>query len=95
VRTDPLVSAIIPTYNRASLVCAAIDSVRQQTYENVEIIVVDDGSTDDTQARLKVYGDSVRVVVQDNTGPAAARNLGIELSRGEIVAFLDSDDMWK
>lgn len=90
-----LISTIIPTYNRASLVCDAIESVRQQTYSSVEIIVVDDGSTDDTQARLRKYGDSVRVIVQDNAGPSAARNRGIEAARGDFVAFLDSDDTWK
>jgi glycosyltransferase involved in cell wall biosynthesis len=95
VIAEPLVTAIIPTYNRAALVCAAIESVRQQSYGNVEIILVDDGSTDDTQVRLKAYGDSVRVIVQDNAGPAAARNRGIEAARGGIVAFLDSDDIWR
>jgi len=77
------------------MVCEAIDSVLQQTYSKIEIIVVDDGSTDDTQQRLRAYGKSARVITQDNAGPSAARNRGIELSRGEIVAFLDSDDIWK
>jgi glycosyltransferase involved in cell wall biosynthesis len=93
--THPLVSAIIPTFNRASLVCDAIDSVRQQTYRNVEIIVVDDGSTDDTEARLQRYGAQIRVIRQNNRGPSAARNRGIQASRGELVGFLDSDDTWK
>ena len=94
VKVEPLVSTIIPTYNRGSLVCDAIDSVRQQTYRNVEIIVVDDGSTDDTQARLRSYGDSIRVILQDNAGPAIARNIGIDAAHGDIVTFLDSDDLW-
>jgi glycosyltransferase involved in cell wall biosynthesis len=94
MEAGPLVTTIIPTYNRASLVCAAIESVLQQSYRNVEVIVVDDGSIDDTQARLAPYGNAVRVIVQDNAGPAAARNRGIEAARGEIVTFLDSDDAW-
>lgn len=89
-----LVSAIIPTYNRGYVVGKAIDSVLAQTYKNIEIIVVDDGSTDDTVEQLKVYGERIRVVCQKNAGPSAARNRGIEVSRGEIIAFLDSDDIW-
>lgn len=89
-----LVSAIIPTYNRGYIVDRAIESVLNQTYENIEVIVVDDGSTDNTQEKLKEYGDRIRVVYHRNSGPAAARNRGIEASRGEIIAFLDSDDVW-
>jgi glycosyltransferase involved in cell wall biosynthesis len=91
----PLVSIIIPTYNRAELVCQTIDNVFLQTYSNFELIVVDDGSTDDTQSRLHEYGDRIRVFTQANAGPAVARNRGIELARGEIIAFQDSDDIWK
>jgi glycosyltransferase involved in cell wall biosynthesis len=94
VEPGPLVSVIIPTYNRADLVCRAIESVLGQTYKNREIIVVDDGSTDDTQTRLQAYGDRIRVLSQENGGPSIARNRGIAVSRGEIVAFLDSDDYW-
>jgi glycosyltransferase involved in cell wall biosynthesis len=90
----PLVSAIIPTYNRSNIVCEAVESVLQQTYTNIEVIVVDDGSTDDTQARLRPYGNRIRVVAQENVGPAAARNHGIAVSQGELIAFLDSDDIW-
>lgn len=91
---NQLVSVIIPTYNRAELVCRAIDSALGQTYENKELIVVDDGSTDDTRSRLGAYHNSIRVLTQDNSGPSVARNRGIEAARGEIVAFLDSDDYW-
>jgi glycosyltransferase involved in cell wall biosynthesis len=90
----PLVSAVIPTFNRANLVCEAVESVLQQSYRNMEVIVVDDGSTDDTLVRLQAYGDRVRVISQSNAGPAVARNRGISASKGEIVAFLDSDDLW-
>lgn len=92
---NPLVSVIIPTYNRAELVCQTIDNVFQQTYSNFELIVVDDGSTDDTQSRLRQYGNRIRVVTQDNAGPAVARNRGVEVAHGEIIAFQDSDDLWK
>ncbi|HEV3483139.1 MAG TPA: glycosyltransferase [Candidatus Acidoferrales bacterium] len=91
---NPLVSAIIPTYNRAHIVCEAVDSILAQTYPHIEVIVVDDGSKDDTLARLQRYGDRIRVVTQANAGPAAARNRGIAAARGDLIAFLDSDDIW-
>jgi glycosyltransferase involved in cell wall biosynthesis len=90
----PLVSAIIATYNRAYIVCEAIDSIIQQSYSNIEIIVVDDGSTDDTRTILKRYGSGISVVCQGNSGPAAAWNAGIKAARGEIICFLGSDDIW-
>lgn len=92
--TNPLVSIIIPTYNRAGFIPAAVESVFAQTYKNVEIVVVDDGSTDDTPSKLEEYGGRIRVVRQANRGPAAARNRGIKVAGGEIIAFLDSDDLW-
>jgi glycosyltransferase involved in cell wall biosynthesis len=91
---SPLVSVVIPTYNRADVVCEAIDSVLQQTYSNTEILVVDDGSKDDTLARLSVYGDRIRILSQQNAGPSVARNRGIAAAKGEIISFLDSDDYW-
>lgn len=90
----PKVSVIIPTFNRAHYLTQAIDSVLAQTYQNFEIIVVDDGSTDDTAAVLKSYKASVNYFYQENQGPSAARNLGIEMSNGQYIAFLDSDDLW-
>lgn len=91
-----LVSIIIPTFNRADLLPKAIDSVLSQTYRNFELIVVDDGSDDDTAglvARYKdEYGPRIVFVRQDNKGPAAARNTGIAEAKGEFLAFLDSDD---
>jgi glycosyltransferase involved in cell wall biosynthesis len=89
------VSVIIPTYNRVASVTRAIDSVLDQTYKNHEIIVVDDGSTDNTRKVLNErYGDRIRYVHQTNKGSAAARNVGIAASSYDFVAFLDSDDYW-
>lgn len=90
----PLVSVVIPTYNRAALLCEAVDSVLQQTYRNIEVIVVDDGSTDDTRAVMEKYGDKVRYSRRPNAGVNAARNLGFKQARGEYIALLDSDDLW-
>jgi len=92
----PIVSVIIPTYNRAKCIKRAIGSVLNQTYKNVEIIVVDDGSTDNTKEVLKTFIESkkIKYFYQKNKGPSAARNLGIKNSKGEYIAFLDSDDEW-
>jgi glycosyltransferase involved in cell wall biosynthesis len=92
--TGPLVSVVIPTFNRAATVVRAIESVLQQTYRPIEVIVVDDGSTDGTQEVLKAYGSALVYLRQDNAGPAAARNRGIRESQGGLIAFLDSDDVW-
>jgi len=89
-----LVSVVIPTFNREKLVGAAIDSVLRQTYRPVEIIVVDDGSTDRTREVVEAYGDPVRYVHQRNSGVATARNTGLRVARGEFIALLDSDDEW-
>ncbi len=90
----PKVSIIIPTYNRAKLVTYAIESVLNQTYKNYEIIVVDDGSTDNTRELISKYGDKVKYFYKTNSGQGSARNFGIEKSVGEYIAFLDSDDLW-
>ncbi|WP_426757128.1 glycosyltransferase family 2 protein [Myxococcus sp. Y35] len=90
----PFFSVVIPTYNRARLLEAALDSVFAQEERDFEVLVVDDGSTDDTLERLGRLGDRVRVLKQRNAGPGVARNLGIQEARGEYVAFLDSDDLW-
>lgn len=90
----PLVSVIIPTYNRVRLVERAIGSVLGQTFNDYELIVVDDGSDDSTCDLLASFGARVTVLVQPNHGVAAARNRGIEASQGQLLAFLDSDDEW-
>ena len=95
MNSRPLVSVIIPTYNRAGIICETIDNMFQQTYSNFELIIVDDGSTDNTEANLRQYGDRIQVVTQDTAGPAVARNHGVKVARGEIIAFQDSDDLWK
>ncbi len=90
-----LVSVIIPTYNRAGHVGCAVRSVLTQTHEDLELIVVDDGSTDSTREILSGFKDKrLKAVDQENKGVAAARNLGLGLARGRYVAFLDSDDYW-
>lgn len=90
----PLVSVVIPTYNRWPMVGEAIESVLAQSYRAWELIVVDDGSNDGTAARLAQYGSSIRQVLRQRGGVAAARNYGVGIARGRYVAFLDSDDFW-
>jgi glycosyltransferase involved in cell wall biosynthesis len=91
-----MTSVVIPTYNRAGLLIEAIDSVLAQSEDRFEVLVVDDGSTDDTEARVRRLRDPrisyLRIAHQ---GVAAARNIGIELARGRYISFLDSDDLWK
>ena len=89
-----IVSVIIPTYNRKKYVTKAIDSVLRQTYDDYEIIVIDDGSTDNTRESLEKYRNKILYIYQQNSGVSAARNAGIRLAKGEWVAFLDSDDEW-
>ena len=91
----PLVSAIIPTYNYGRFVVEAVESALAQTYSPVEVVVVDDGSTDDTAERLRPYRARIRYLYQENRGLSGARNAGIRAARGEYVALLDSDDTWK
>lgn len=93
----PLVSVVIATYNMAKYLPMAIQSVLEQTYNNIEVIVVDDGSTDNTEEVIKTLSEDTRVryIVQENRGQASAKNRGIQESSGEFIAFLDADDMWK
>ncbi len=90
----PLVSVIIPTYNNAQYVLSSIDSVLKQNYPNIEVIVVDDGSTDNTQNILFNFDERVKYIYQQNLGPAAARNKGILFAKGKYIAFNDADDLW-
>jgi glycosyltransferase involved in cell wall biosynthesis len=91
---NPTVSVIIPTHNRGWILREAIDSVLAQDYADYELIVVDDGSTDNTREILEACGRDITVVQQSNRGVSAARNRGIAASRGQLIAFLDSDDLW-
>ena len=93
--TPPLVSIIIPAYNREITIARAIDSVLCQTYSSMELIIVDDGSTDRTVEVIQGYGERVILICQINGGPSSARNTGVAHSKGEIISFLDSDDTWK
>jgi len=88
-----LISVIIPTYNAGRFISTALDSVMAQDYRPIEVVVVDDGSTDGTAAIVKSYAQ-VRYIYQANQGPAAARNAGLANSTGELIAFLDADDYW-
>ena len=90
----PLVSVIIPTYNRAVWLREALESVFAQTWSDFEVIVVDDGSTDSSEQVVCDFGDRVSYIRQENGGAATARNRGVEAARGKWIAFLDSDDLW-
>jgi len=93
--TTPDISVIVPTYNRAHLVAEAINSVLAQTLGSLEVIVIDDGSTDNTLEVLQTFNDvRIRVIHQHNMGIGGARNTGIRTARGKYIAFLDSDDIW-
>ena len=95
-KADPSVSVVMPTFNRAELIVESIQSVIAQTYRDWELLVVDDGSTDDTIERIDALGDPrIRVLKQARIGNSAKlRNIGVEAARGDYVAFLDSDDLW-
>jgi glycosyltransferase involved in cell wall biosynthesis len=90
----PLISVIIPSYNSARFVPQAVQSVLEQTYSPVEVIVVDDGSTDDTRERLDLRNGRIRYIYQSNGGLSKARNRGINEAHGDLIAFLDADDQW-
>lgn len=93
--SKPMVSVVIPTYNRAHCINEAIDSVLAQSFDNYEMVVVDDGSSDSTAEVLRSYESFAKVLRQTNGGVSAARNTGIRASIGEWIAFLDSDDTWE
>ena len=90
----PLVSVVIPVFNGERFLREAVQSVLAQDYSPVEIIIVDDGSTDDTRTVARSLPETVRYVHQTNKGPAAARNRGIEYAQGSLIAFADADDLW-
>jgi len=91
---SPEISVIIPTFNRASMLVEAVESVLAQDMTDLELIVINDGSTDETEERLSAYGSRLKHYQQENAGVSAARNRGITLSVAPLIAFLDSDDLW-
>ena len=91
---NPLVSVVLPTYNAQEYIAEAIESILSQHYSPLEIIVIDDGSTDNTKEILADYEDHICYSFQENAGPAAARNAGLKKASGEFIAFSDADDLW-
>jgi len=94
INDSPLVSVIIPTYNRCYSLHNAIDAAINQTYKNIEIIIVDDGSTDNTKNIIAAFGSKIVYIKKEHTGQADTRNVGLKYAKGEIIAPLDSDDIW-
>lgn len=90
----PIVSVIIPTYNGGKYICQTIESVLNQTFSDIEILVVDDGSSEDLSVLLQPYAGQIQYIYKNNSGPADTRNAGIKLSRGKYIALLDHDDLW-
>jgi glycosyltransferase involved in cell wall biosynthesis len=90
----PLISCVVPLFNAERYIREALNSILAQTYRPIEIVVVDDGSTDRSAQIVVSYGDRVRYLFQHNAGPAAARNRGLSAAHGEFIAFLDADDLW-
>lgn len=93
-KEDKLVSVVIPCYNSEKWIKQTLNSVFNQTYNNIEVIVIDDGSVDNTKKIVDEYPGNITYIHQKNKGPSAARNLGISLSKGYYIALLDSDDLW-
>jgi glycosyltransferase involved in cell wall biosynthesis len=91
---NPLVSTIIPAYNSELFLADAVESIRQQAYDPMEIIIVDDGSTDKTREIANSFKGTVRYIYQENSGPASAHNAGLRMADGDLIAFLDADDLW-
>ena len=89
------ISIVVPTFNRAYLLCETINAILAQTTSPDEIIIVDDGSTDDTQAMLARYDSRVTVIQNQNCGDLVSRNIGLRAAKGQLVAFCDSDDLWE
>jgi len=91
---SPLVSVIIPAYNRAEFTVQCVESVLNQTYTNIEVIVVDDGSTDDTSKKLDPYKNRITYIHKENGGACSARNVGLQTAHGEYIALIDCDDLY-
>lgn len=94
MKNRPLISAIMPVYNGENYIAEALESIRRQNYSPLEIIIVDDGSTDGTAAIVESFGDDIQLVGQANSGQPAAINRGLTLCKGEFIAIIDHDDIW-
>ena len=94
MKIEPLVSVIIPAYNASEWIAETVESVLKQEYQNFEIIVVDDGSTDNTEKIVTSFGPKINYYYKKNGGQSSARNFGIKNAKGKYIAFLDSDDLW-
>ena len=94
VDRGPLISCVVPVFNCQRFLAQALDSIFAQTYRPIETIVVNDGCEDGSADIIAGYGDRIKTLKQDNAGPAAARNRGVDLAKGEFLAFLDADDLW-
>ena len=94
MNSKPLVSVIIPCFNSELFIQDCVESVLKQTYENIEIILIDDGSTDESLSKIEQFSTKIMILKKENQGAASARNLGIRNSNGSYIAFLDSDDIW-
>ena len=94
MNSKPLVTVIIPCFNSELFIQDCVESVLQQTYENIEIILIDDGSTDGSLSKIEEFSTKIMILKKENQGAASARNLGIRNSNGSYIAFLDSDDVW-
>ena len=95
MNSKPLISVIMPAFNAAAFIAEGIDSILAQEHRPIEVIVVDDGSTDDTASIAAGFGSPVRCCTQKNTGPPSARNKGLSMARGDLIAFLDADDVYE
>lgn len=93
-KNNILVTVILPVFNGEAFIADAINSVLSQKYLPLEIIVIDDGSTDKTQQVVSAFGDRIKYIKKENGGPASARNKGLEFANGELIAFIDADDLW-
>jgi glycosyltransferase involved in cell wall biosynthesis len=94
INSNPVISVIIPVYNGEKFLAEAVQSVLAQNYPSLEIIIVDDGSTDNTRKICDNYKHLIKYLYQDNAGPSSARNMGLSLATGEFISFLDVDDLW-
>src|SRR5262249_56640124 len=91
----PLVSVIVTTYNQSVYIGQTLQSVFGQDYSPFEVVVVNDGSTDDTEKQIEPFKDRIKYIYQANQGVAGSRNTGVQNARGELIAFLDGDDIWE